>query len=76
MNDPSTQTGARDTHQPRRPLERRRDWIGAVLGVVVFGVIGYVAEGVVISSPLVIALAVFLVAVFVRFYQKSKGSSS
>jgi hypothetical protein len=52
----------------RRPLERRRDWVFAILGVVALGVGGgYLFEGRPISWPLVVALGTFIVAVAQRY---------
>jgi hypothetical protein len=55
----------------RRPLERRRDWVLAVLGLIVLGIGGgYLFEGKPISWPLVVALGTFIVAV-VQHYRRS-----
>jgi hypothetical protein len=52
---------------PRRPLERRREWTFSILGVIVFGIVGYLVQGKLLSLPLVIALATFVVAVIQHY---------
>lgn len=47
----------------RRPLERRRDWVVTVLGLIAVGIGGgYLLEGKLVAWPLLISLGVFIVA--------------
>jgi hypothetical protein len=49
--------------QPRRPLERRRDWVVTILGLITVGIGGgYLLEGKLVAWPLLISLGVFIVA--------------
>jgi hypothetical protein len=48
---------------PRRPLERRRDWVRSILGVVVLGIGGgYLLEGKLVLWTFLPPLGVFIVA--------------
>jgi hypothetical protein len=61
--------------QPRssahRPLERRRDWAFSILGVIVFGIVGYLVQGTLLSVPLIVSLGTFIVAV-VQHYRRRR----
>jgi hypothetical protein len=60
----------------KRPLERRRDWILALLGVVVLGIGGgYLLEGRLVLWTFLVPLGVFLVAVF-QHYRRGPFMSS
>jgi hypothetical protein len=60
--------------QPRssthRPLERRRDWMLAILGLIVLGIGGYLLEGRLVSSLLAGGLVIFI-AVVIQHYRRS-----
>jgi hypothetical protein len=49
------------------PLGRRRDWVLGILGVIVFGIGGYLLQGTLLSWPLIIALGTFIQAVIQRY---------
>lgn len=55
---------------PHRPLERRRQWVFSILGVIVCGIVGYLIQGKVLSLPLLISLGTFVVAV-IQHYRSS-----
>lgn len=51
-----------------RPLERRRDWVLGILGLLAFGIGGYLLQGTLLSWPLTVALVAFIAAVIQRYH--------
>lgn len=52
----------------RRPLERRRDWVVTVFGLIAVGIGGgYLFEGRLVAWPLLVSLGVFIVALNQRY---------
>jgi hypothetical protein len=52
----------------RRPLERPRDWVVTILGLIAVGIgVGYLFEGKLVAWPLIISLGVFIVALKQRY---------
>jgi hypothetical protein len=49
------------------PLERRRDWVLGIVGLIAFGIGGYLLDGTVGSWPLLVALVAFVGAVIQRY---------
>jgi hypothetical protein len=66
MHQPSV---SKDESAPaKRPLERRRDWVRSILGVVVLGIgSGYLLEGKLVLWTFLPPLGVFVVAVFQHY---------
>jgi hypothetical protein len=59
---------ARNAAPARRPLERRRDWVVTVFGLIAVGIGGgYLLEGRLIAWPLLVSLGVFIVALHQRY---------
>ena len=54
----------KDTRSPvNGPLETGRDWVLGIAGLIVFGVVGYLLQGKLLSWPLLLALVAFISAV-------------
>lgn len=59
----------------QRPLERRRDWALSILGLIAFGIGGYLFTGKLVSWPLLVALVAFVSAVIQRYRRKDSKES-
>jgi hypothetical protein len=55
------------------PLERHHElrWVPGILGVIVFGIGGYLLQGTLLSWPLIVALGTFIAAV-VQHYRRGR----
>ena len=68
MNRRPYQNTSRSASGARRPLERPRDWVVTILGLIVVGIgVGYLFEGKLVAWPLLISLGVFIAALKQRY---------
>jgi 4-hydroxybenzoate polyprenyltransferase len=56
-------TAKYQAYRKRGPLERPIDWMLTSAGVIVFGILGYIWEGQVVSVPLLVALGVVIMTI-------------